>query len=273
MENPNFKYITFGLIFIIIISIIPVIMDRWIIGNSIHFNISNSDWVSFLGSYIGSIIGVIGVFLVTKMDQKQREEERKDELFLNNILLYRKISSLLNVEQLNRLQKNISELENNNNWCMIDTWTKRKLKIIGGSLYCCDENTGLFNVIENFVQSNLFNELKVTMHSSGDEFNEPIEYEDIPDEILNLITTLIINSSEIDLLYENSININISKDEMRKRLKNEYSNKIDIIYRKVCEIGNSKEWKRYLERRSKVFNNISELKKNIDARIEKVLTY
>lgn len=34
-------------------------MDWWIIGNAFPSNISNSEWVTFLGAYIGSIIGAI----------------------------------------------------------------------------------------------------------------------------------------------------------------------------------------------------------------------
>ena len=65
MKRLNLKYIIFGLTFIIIVSIFPLIIDRLIIGNTVYSNISNSDWVSFLGSYIGAILGGIFTFITS----------------------------------------------------------------------------------------------------------------------------------------------------------------------------------------------------------------
>lgn len=276
MKKINLKYIGLGIFTLICI---PILIDRLIIGNNIKSNIDNSDWVSFLGSYLGSILGVLGVFLVTKIDQIERESERKDALFLNNISLYRNILSLMDTRQLSSLQKGISEFKDGNNWSAIDTLTKQKLKNIEDDLYYANERTGLFNIIKNFIQANLSNELEVTMSTSGDEFNEPIEYEGIPDPLLNSVTAIIINSLEIDLLYENSIYVEISKKQMMRKLKDDKYSKeytdaeIDVIYRKVCKIGRSNEWIEYLERRSEIFNNITKLRKEIEERIKKVLTY
>lgn len=51
-----FVVLIFSLIFI---SIIPLLMDWFVVGNNVPSNISNSDWVGFLGAYIGAIIGAI----------------------------------------------------------------------------------------------------------------------------------------------------------------------------------------------------------------------
>ena len=216
MKKINMRYIGLGLLILICL---PVIIDKFIIGNDIKSNIDNSDWVSFLGSYLGSIIGVSGVFLVTKMDQKEREAEKKDELFFNNISLYRSISSLMKVSKLTGLKKMMSEFKSNSDWSMVDVFTKKKLETIEDSLCFCDEDMGLFNTVKAFVKNNLFNEFKVNMYSSGNEFSEPIEYEDMPDEILYAITNIIVNSSEIDLIHDNIINICISKDKMIERFE------------------------------------------------------
>ena len=86
------------LVWVIIASILVLVIgislfiDHFIIGNNIHSNISNSDWVGFFGGYLGAIIGsltsLIGVIISVKftkeqlkISKKQYEEEKK----LNNI--------------------------------------------------------------------------------------------------------------------------------------------------------------------------------------------
>ena len=55
----------------------------------------DNDWIGFYASYFGSIIGVIGVFAVMRSDQEKRINERKDDLFLKNLNIYREILSLI----------------------------------------------------------------------------------------------------------------------------------------------------------------------------------
>ena len=54
---------------------IPLAVDWLIIANDIPSNISNSDWVSFLGSYIGAIIGgivsLIGIGVTIRFTKQQ----------------------------------------------------------------------------------------------------------------------------------------------------------------------------------------------------------
>lgn len=72
----------------IIIVFFPIIMDKFIIGNDLSSNISNSEWVGFLGSYIGSIIGTTGtiggVYLTIKLDKEKEAEDIV--IYLNHIL-------------------------------------------------------------------------------------------------------------------------------------------------------------------------------------------
>lgn len=72
---------------IILIVLIPIGIDHLIIGNDIYSNISNSDWVSFLGSYIGSIIGagvsVVGIFMTIKFSEKQSKNDRDFMIEMN----------------------------------------------------------------------------------------------------------------------------------------------------------------------------------------------
>ena len=58
----------------------PFFMDRFIIGNQIESNIGNSEWVSFLGGYIGSFLGgvlaIIGVVFTIQYYKGQEEREK-----------------------------------------------------------------------------------------------------------------------------------------------------------------------------------------------------
>ena len=67
MEKVNLKYIGLGVVFVLLVVGIPVIMDKYIIGNNVPSNIDNSDWVSFLGSYIGAVLGGIFTFIGIKI--------------------------------------------------------------------------------------------------------------------------------------------------------------------------------------------------------------
>lgn len=62
-------------------------MDYLIIGNGFYSNISNSDWVQFLGSYVGSLIGafsgIVGIIMTIKFSEKQSKEDREHMLKIN----------------------------------------------------------------------------------------------------------------------------------------------------------------------------------------------
>lgn len=72
------KYIV---LFIIIIVILPILIDFFIIGNNIPSNISNSDWVTFLGSYTGALIGsvttLVGLLVTLKFTKAEADEDRR----------------------------------------------------------------------------------------------------------------------------------------------------------------------------------------------------
>lgn len=264
---------------IIIIAIsAPIIVALLMEFNFIWKVETDNDWIGFYASYIGSIIGVYGVFEVMRIDHIKREEERKDELFLNILPIYRKISLLIKVEKLYKLKEIFTEIRNEDNWIRVDSSTKIRLSQIERNLDFSDESGGLFYAIRDFINSKLYNELKVTTFSSGNEFSESVEYEDVPNEILDELTKIVLVNSTIELEYEDIIDINVSKDELLEKFeKNSYTKgyreKIDIIYTKLLQINESKEWSDYISKRSAVFKEISDLSNQIINRIEKVLNF
>ena len=70
------------LLSLIAIFLLPFVIDRFVIENNVPSNISNSDWVGFLGSYIGAIIGalvsLIGIAATIKYTNEQNRIDRCD---------------------------------------------------------------------------------------------------------------------------------------------------------------------------------------------------
>lgn len=66
---------------VIVVVILPLVIDRLIIGNSFPSNISNSDWVGFLGGYIGSIMGciisLVGILWTINFTRAQNRADRE----------------------------------------------------------------------------------------------------------------------------------------------------------------------------------------------------
>lgn len=69
----------FGAILLVII--VPLFLDYFVFGNSVPSNLSNSEWATFLGGYIGAIVGALislaGIFFTINFTKKQSQEERR----------------------------------------------------------------------------------------------------------------------------------------------------------------------------------------------------
>lgn len=77
----NKKVISLIVISLLFVFAIPLIIDWIIIGNDIQSNISNSDWVGFLGDYIGAIIGavvsLVGIAITIRYTNSQNKKDRE----------------------------------------------------------------------------------------------------------------------------------------------------------------------------------------------------
>lgn len=75
MRKNKKNYVVLTITLIVVLILFPIFIDHLIIGNKIVSNISNSEWVSFLGSYTGAIISglisIIGVFLTIQYYKNQ----------------------------------------------------------------------------------------------------------------------------------------------------------------------------------------------------------
>lgn len=64
--------------------LVPVLIDHIIFGNSILSNISNEAWASFLGSYIGGLCTMGGVFITIFYNEKKLAIQKKEQLNSEN---------------------------------------------------------------------------------------------------------------------------------------------------------------------------------------------
>lgn len=80
IKNNKIAIIIISSLFLFLI-LLPFIIDWLIIGNNFPSNISNSDWVSFLAGYIGTILGgvisLIGIIWTIRFTREQNKLDRE----------------------------------------------------------------------------------------------------------------------------------------------------------------------------------------------------
>jgi len=66
---------------LIVAFLLPLAIDWFIIGNAFPSNITNSDWVSFFGGYIGALIGAVvslsGIIITIRYTNEQNKKDRE----------------------------------------------------------------------------------------------------------------------------------------------------------------------------------------------------
>ncbi|AWK51621.1 hypothetical protein DIC82_11560 [Clostridium beijerinckii] len=118
MSNKKNNLFIAVLITIILIAI-PILLDKFIIGNNWPSNISNSEWVSFLGSYLGGLFGgvlsIAGVFITIRYYKQQeiKEKEERQKFILEEIKKQHEIKYKFEcLEELEAFNRKIGELYN-----------------------------------------------------------------------------------------------------------------------------------------------------------------
>lgn len=193
-----------GLLSIIIggvIVLFPIIMDKFIIGSNISSNISNSEWVGFLGSYIGSIIGTIGtiggIYLTIKLD---KEKEIEDIMIYLNHILQRNLKNkdIIINELLNNIMYKKKYLEDIEKEIYEENFFKiLKLKKREEILEIYSIQNEIKNIIDNDNIIGFFGHLKI---KSFEELKKLLKEDEINlvklEEILEAISVLIDTTSE-----------------------------------------------------------------------------
>lgn len=115
MENLNKKWVIYTLIGIIISPILISILCNLADLNQIKlFNAGdNSDWISFWGSMLGAVFGVIGTFLILQIqirkDNERFEQTQIDNTFFNMLELFQKVQDDMKKETFTVLDIDFDE--------------------------------------------------------------------------------------------------------------------------------------------------------------------
>jgi len=112
------KSIIIGSIFLVFL-VIPYLIDFFVIGNeTVKINVKNSDFFSFLGSYLGAGFGALITILGTLWVNKIERNLKEDKEFYEKVEKTRKINLLflntiyLEYSNLEEILKNLSNILN-----------------------------------------------------------------------------------------------------------------------------------------------------------------
>lgn len=157
------KYKKYLILLFIIVLLLPIVIDKLIIGNNFYSNVSNESWVSFLGSYCGAIVSsiaaILGIAMTIQYSNEQAKKEREFSLKQEYENRRLQIAPYLKYEQKDTLQKthdgNILFVEEEYN-----TYVNKSIII---------KNVGLGNLVNFNIISLKFNgkELGYTMSSNS----------------------------------------------------------------------------------------------------------
>ncbi|HIZ12408.1 MAG TPA: hypothetical protein H9817_00560 [Candidatus Mediterraneibacter stercorigallinarum] len=83
-------YLRWGIIILLIITLIPVFLQYIIFNNGIISNVSNDGWAGFFGGYIGSIIGAFATIKEIVMESAFQPKWKFQKNLKNHsfVLLY-----------------------------------------------------------------------------------------------------------------------------------------------------------------------------------------
>lgn len=83
-------YLRWGIIILLIITLIPVFLQYIIFNNGIISNVSNDGWAEFFGGYIGSIIGAFATIKEIVMESAFQPKWKFQKNLKNHsfVLLY-----------------------------------------------------------------------------------------------------------------------------------------------------------------------------------------
>ncbi|VYU47400.1 hypothetical protein [Clostridium tertium] len=176
MSNRKKIIIGIAIIIVTVVIIIPLVIDYLVIGNNIPSNISNSEWVGFLGSYVGAIVGslatLIGIFITINFTKKQAELDRENsrEILNQDIKFAREQAqedrrlSVMPYLQLSLNKNKIAEEHDMNILYVIDEdYNKYSLATL------TIKNIGVGSVFNFSIKNICFNDIKIGYSLEGNE--------------------------------------------------------------------------------------------------------
>lgn len=151
------KSIIIGSIFLVFL-VIPYLIDFFVIGNeAVKINVKNSDFFSFLGSYLGAGFGALITILGTLWVNKIERNLKEDKKFYEKVEKTRKINLLflntvyLEYSNLEEILKNLSNIPNfRSGSCRADTVFLRKIILELGEDFIDTANKIVFDIEQEY---------------------------------------------------------------------------------------------------------------------------
>lgn len=82
MKNKKIVCLTI-LVTALVLVTFPILLDVFVFGNNLPSNLSNGEWASFLGSYVGAVIGgivsLIGIALTIQFTREENESAKREQ--------------------------------------------------------------------------------------------------------------------------------------------------------------------------------------------------
>lgn len=259
----------------LLITIVVVFATFLLIVNILNLGLSN-DWVGFSGGLIGSFIGVFGVYWTMKMDQKKREEERREEFFIQSLNVYIDLITLLDKSSLHTIFKELSKFQKSNNWYLVDRDTKKSIEKIIVDCGKGNEIDGCENALRSYIYHNCKEELSLNIteyHRQPDvTIKDNVFSRDAAEDLLEIVMI-----ERYDLIY---FSLDFSEllgtvEEFKKKIPptsrlNELADQIENIYYCILDFPNSEQWNTYTSERQIAFNVKESFKKALIHRVENV---
>ncbi len=91
-----------SIIVLFVLILLPYLIDLCVFGNSISSNLTNAEWASFLGGYIGALIGgiisLVGIILTIRFTKLENKKDRELQFRPYFVLWYDKTGNIKNVD-------------------------------------------------------------------------------------------------------------------------------------------------------------------------------
>lgn len=75
-KRKNILIYGIGFLFVVLCILFPLLLDIFIFGNEVPSNLDNEAWASFLGSYIGGLLSLVGIFITIRFTKYENDKDR-----------------------------------------------------------------------------------------------------------------------------------------------------------------------------------------------------
>ncbi|WP_047375052.1 hypothetical protein [Exiguobacterium sp. ZOR0005] len=231
---------------------------------------SNSNWIGFWGSIIGSFLGVMGVFSTMRWDQQKREEERKQDIFLSNKEIYIELITTLKKSSISTIALDLNKLKRSRDWHSLNKHNKIQINKVLSEHCKINEDEGLESTLRTYIIENIdfeFTEEKPDRGRDGEDYF-------LKDYAIDGLLSVLFTRIKKDIEFVSDMEeILISQEDLQKTMSiylglSSFTKNSESIYDSLLDLFDSNIWKSYKEGREEMFQHIDNIKKELIVRLE-----